>query len=110
MELHAWADGTMSALSIYTSITALVGENWQEWGMFFFNCPQLGILDPPNPYDYGDDWVAWGQRLADGINNAGAGVNGGPPPFPPLLNGRFLITQSNNFITAQSGAFLITQR
>jgi len=109
MTLKAWADGTTLALGNYTSVISLQGDKWQDWGMFFFNNPQLVILGPPNPYQF-KHWRPWAERLADAINNA-AGLRqpGGPSPIPPLLNGRFLITQSGNFITAQSGAFITTQ-
>lgn len=76
MELHAWANGVVSALGQYSNVmNPLIGDDWQSWGMMFMNDPNLTALNPPNPYDY-SDWVPWGERLADALGNA----SGAPTP------------------------------
>lgn len=113
MELAEWANGTVYALGEYTSLIQFFPNmDWREWGMQFNNNPTLGQLNPPNPYDF-SDWKPWAEQLQDALYAAGGStsqVGGGPPPFPPLLNGRYLISQSGNFLTAQSGAFITTQQ
>lgn len=106
MELRDWVDGTNYALGQYTSVIDMADDDWQLWGMFFFNNPQLVILGPPNPYEF-SDWEPWAERLADAINNAGQSSSG-PPPIPPITNGKLLITFSGNFIETASGQFLTT--
>lgn len=108
MTLQEWCDGTTYALGNYTSVTALQGDDWQDWGMFFFNNPQLVTLGPPNPFEF-TDWVDWAERLADAINNAAGLQQSGNSPTPPLPTGSFIITQLGSFIQAQSGAFIVTQ-
>lgn len=105
MDLKDWADGTTYALGNYTSVISLQGDDWQDWGMFFFNNPQLVILGPPNPYDF-KHWREWAERLADALNNA-SGFNSGPKPTPPPAS--FIITQAGDFITTQSGQLFVTQ-
>lgn len=103
MELQDWADGAMSALSNYTSITQLTDGDWQNWGMFFFNNPQLTILGPPNPFEF-DNWVDWAERLTDALNNAANGFSGNTfdnSSFLLAFSGAPILTEANQFILVQ---------
>lgn len=101
--LIEWADAAMSALTNYTSITPLVDADWQSWGMFFFNNPQLALLGPPNPYEY-QEWEPWAERLADALNNASNGFSGNTfenSNFLLAFSGAPLLTEANQFILVQ---------
>lgn len=69
MDLHTWANGVCAQLTQYSTISNLSGDDWQRWGMMFFNNPVLDALTPPNPYAF-DDWREWGQRLGESLSNA----------------------------------------
>lgn len=93
----------MSTLSNYTSITPLTGDDWKDWGMFFFNNPQLAALGPPNPFDF-NDWVDWAERLTDTLNNAANGFSGNTfenSSFLLAFSGAPLLTEANQFILVQ---------
>lgn len=74
MELRDWADAVTYVSTQYTDIAPLDGEQWQDWGVTFFNNPQLGGLHPPNPYSF-SDWRDWGVALAQAL----AGARGSAP-------------------------------
>lgn len=108
MGLIEWADAAINSLINYQcSVPLYDKDDWQSWGMLFFNDPYLATLDPPNPYDF-TDWQEWARRLADALGPAlGAPPQpSGPGPFSKL---RFIITQDNRPIITQSGNFLVTQ-
>lgn len=69
MELRDWADAVVYVTSQYTDIAPLDGERWQDWGVGFFNSPQLGGLHPPDPFAF-SDWRDWGVALAGTLTNA----------------------------------------
>ncbi len=69
IDLHTWANGVAYALAQYSTIYNLVDDDWQNWGMMFFNNPVLDALVPPNPYAF-DDWREWGTRLAETLSKA----------------------------------------
>lgn len=106
MELADWANGTVYALGEYTSIAQFFPDtDWQRWGMQFFNNPSLGLLGPPNPYDF-KDWKPWAERLQDAMLNA-TGVE--VSTVGGSATSRFLMTQGNQFLTTQLGQLLVTQ-
>jgi hypothetical protein len=69
MELRNWADAVIYVTSQYTNMAPLDGEQWQDWGVTFFNNPQLGALHPPNPYAF-TDWKEWAVALTQALANA----------------------------------------
>ncbi len=75
MELRDWADATATVIGQYSDAYALQDEDWQRWGMLFFNSPQLGTLHPPNPYEY-TTWQDWGIKLAESLMNARGSQHG----------------------------------
>jgi hypothetical protein len=106
MSLEDWANGTIGAMHQYVNVREMTGDDWQSWGMLFFSSPQLGILAPPNPYEF-TSWVDWAERLQDALRGAsgasGSGVagNAGATQF-------FLVTQLHQPLTTQSGQYLAT--
>lgn len=69
MELNDWADAVVYVTSQYADVSPLYGDDWQSWGMFFFNSPQLGNVHAPDPYGF-TDWREWASRLAESLLNA----------------------------------------
>lgn len=106
-DLNVWADAVAMAMHQYPSMYGLVGDDWQRWGMVFFNNPSLDNLNPPNPYHF-TRWQDWGQRLADALNAApDAPTFPGNPSGP--AGGAYIMAQTGAFIKAQTGQFLTTQ-
>jgi hypothetical protein len=112
MELNDWVQAVLQAMILYPNLSTIVGDDWKGWGMMFFNDPYLSSLSPPNPHDF-NRWQDWGYRLIiamesapDSYPNSNTGPN---PPGPPLINGRFLVTQDNRFLITQDNRFIVTQ-
>jgi hypothetical protein len=113
LTLDDWANGVTAALTNYTGVPTLQGEDWQSWGTWFSNNPTLAVLNQPNPYHY-SDWRVWGERLADALQQAsGSPTNDGIAPAPASIRtggGDFILTQSGFYLVAQDGRFITTQR
>lgn len=107
MQIMEWSDAVQNALINYQCSALLLDANeWQTWGMMFFNDPYLATLDPPNPYDY-DDWQDWARRIADAMGPAlGSPPGAGPGPFSKA---NFITDQTGNFLITQAGNFIVTQ-
>lgn len=96
----------MAALNNTTlDVGIMDGENWQQWGMLFFNSPTTSILGPPNPADY-TDWVPWAERLADCLNNVATLL--GEPGGEPIAQ-QWLIAQTGQDILTQLGQNILCQ-
>jgi hypothetical protein len=110
-DVVTWANQVCYALTNYVNISPLTEANdWQTWGMLFLNSPTLTVLSPPNPYWFPENnWVLWGQQLADTLNNAtgssGSSNGGGIVPG----GGAALLTQLGAWILTQQSAPIQTQ-
>jgi hypothetical protein len=108
MDLQDWASATMYALSQYTMVAPLTNGDWQAWGAIFYNSPSLDALNPPNPYDF-TDWVSWGQRLSDSLQNSSGAPNSATSSAGTSPTAAFIIAQNGNYLQTQSSNFLATQ-
>jgi hypothetical protein len=104
MDLLDWASATMYSLTNYVNVAPLEDPTqWQSWGQILVNSPTLGLLAPPNPYDF-KDWEPWAQRVSDALASGSGSANVGivvPPGFA------FLVAQTQQVIQTQSGQTII---
>lgn len=107
-DLQSWANSVVSAFNLYPSIMPLEhGMEWQLWGLVFFNDPDLGVYNPPNPFNY-ETWQEWGTQLCAAFDGAPDGplAPGTPSAYGP---GAYLLAQNGIYLQAQNGNLLTTQ-
>lgn len=70
LSLREWTDEVMIAGRQY-GLFDLVGDDWRGWGMGFFLSPQLGALNPADPYQF-TGWREWAEALTNSVLTARA--------------------------------------
>ena len=108
MELLDWENAISYVLGVYIPVPTMPSEDWQHWGLLFFQNLQLAPLNPPNPYEF-TDWHQWGDRLCDAFSDGDGVLGAGSNSAGSSPTSAFLITQSGLNIQAQDGNFLATQ-
>jgi hypothetical protein len=104
MDVLDWASATVYSLTNYVNIAPLEDPSqWQSWGQLLVNSPTLGLLAPPNPYDF-TDWVPWAQRVSDALASATGASNYGPVVPSGFA---FLTTASGDALQTASGQTII---
>jgi hypothetical protein len=97
MDLLDWASATMYSLTNYVNVAPLEDPSqWQSWGQILVNAPTLGLLSPPNPYDF-TDWRPWAERVSDALSSATGSANVGA-----------IVPQGKAYLIAETGQALQT--
>lgn len=105
MALEDWETAFSFVLGEYIVVPTSPSEDWQHWGLLYFQNPQLSPLNPPNPYEF-TNWILWAEQMvaafadADGVLNSLKNQAGsGPYSY-------FLVTNLQQPIVTNQGANL----